>query len=224
MQAEISREHPHQREHEHRDPLGVDAGEFGGFGIAADRVDITAEAGARRNEGHHDAGGERDQHGNRVARRDEQPALGHDDIVRCRLAFGDPFRPGIIVDHPGRAERDETAYRRERQFRPHRALRKIVARAPPAAGIEAGNDADAAQHAQGPARHRADRAERAAAHQREPLVERRDRRARRHPPGRAAPEQLSAERDDEGGDAEIGDQRSVESPDRRADREARRRR
>ncbi len=42
---------------------------------------------------------------------------------------------------------------------------------------------------------------------------------RRHPPRRAAPEQLPAQRDDEGGDAEIGDQGSVQRADRGADRQ-----
>jgi hypothetical protein len=62
-------------------------------------------------------------------------------------------------------------------------------------------------------------AKRAAAHQRETLVKRGDRRAGGDPPRRAAPEQLSAERDDESGNAEIGDQRSVQRANRRADGE-----
>ena len=60
---------------------------------------------------------------------------------------------------------------------------------------------------------------RAPAHQREAVVERRDRLACRHPPRGAAPEQLPAERDDEGGDADIGDQRAVKCADGGADRE-----
>ena len=66
---------------------------------------------------------------------------------------------------------------------------------------------------------RADRAVRAAAHQGEAVVERRDGLARRHPPRGAAPEQLGAESDDEGGNAEIGDERAVKGADRRAERQ-----
>ena len=67
MQAATAAEGAHQREHHHRDALGVDAGEFGGLWIAADRVDVAAEPGAPREEGHRDADHQRDQHRNRVA-------------------------------------------------------------------------------------------------------------------------------------------------------------
>ena len=62
MMAEIADQHAHQREHHHGEPLGVDAGEFGRFRIAAGRIDVAAEAGAAGDEGHDDADGERDQH------------------------------------------------------------------------------------------------------------------------------------------------------------------
>ena len=63
------RQRAHQRKDENRDLLGVDAGELGGFRVAAGGVDIAAEPGAPREKGHDEAGDERDQHRNRVAGR-----------------------------------------------------------------------------------------------------------------------------------------------------------
>src|SRR5208337_295079 len=104
-------------------------------------------------------------------------------------------------------------------FRPHRPLRETEARPPLATGVEAENDDYAGEQAKRPARRGADRTVRSAAHQSEARVERSDRLARRHPPGRAAPEQLGAEGDDEGRYTDIGDERSVQGADRRADRQ-----
>ena len=50
------RQRAHQREDHDRDLPGVDAGELGGFRVAAGGVDIAAEPGAPREEGHDDAG------------------------------------------------------------------------------------------------------------------------------------------------------------------------
>ena len=145
---------------------------------------------------------ERDQHWNCVAGGNEQPAFGHGNVVGLRIVRGDPLRPGIGVDDCGRAEDDEAADDRDDIFGPHRPLRETKPRPPLTAGVEAEHDAGAADRGQRPARRRADRAMRAAAHQREAVVERRDRLARRHPPRGAAPEQLAAERDDEGRNAD----------------------
>ena len=216
------RQRAHQRKDHDRDLLGVDAGKLGGFRIAADGVDIAAKPGAPGEEGHDEAGDERDQHRNRVAGGNEQSAFGHGNIVGLRIGRRDPLGPGIGVDDRGRAEDDEAADDRDHIFRPHRPLRETEPRPPLTAGVEAEHDAGAADRGDHPARGRADRAVRAAAHQREAVVERRDRLARRHPPRGAAPEQLAAERDDESRNAEIGDQRAVKGADRRADRQARR--
>ncbi len=63
----------------------------------------------------------------------------------------------------------------------------------------------------------ADRAFRAAAHQAEIDVHRRNRLAARHEPGGAAPDEQAAERDDEGGHAEKGDDDAMQRADQRAD-------
>ena len=59
---------------------------------------------------------------------------------------------------------------------------------------------------------------RPAAHEGEAVIKRRDGLTCCHPPGRAAPEQLGAERDDESGNAEIGDERTLKGANRRAER------
>ena len=109
--------------------------------------------------------------------------------------------------------------RRDQIFGPHRPLGEAETRPSLTAGIEPKHNGGAGNRTQRPARGRSDRAMRAPAHQREAVVERRDRLACRHPPRGAAPEQLTAERDDEGGDTDIGDQRAVKCADGGADRE-----
>ena len=136
-------------------------------------------------------------------------------VVR-RHAFG----PWIVIDDPGRADRDQTADDRDRRLRPHRPLREAEPRPPLPPGVEAEQDRRANQRAKSPTRHGADGAERAAADQREAVVERRDGLTSRHPPRGAAPEQLAAEGDDEGRNAEIGDEGAVQRADRAADDEA----
>ena len=220
MQAATRRQHSHQRKDQHRDSLGVDAGEFGGFRIAADGVDVAAKPRPPGEERHDEAGDQRDQHRNRVAGRNVQAAFRHRDIVVGGVFRRDTLGPGIGVDDRSRAKDDKAADDRDHIFGPHRPLRKTKSRPPLTAGIEAEDDAGASERSQRPARRRPDRAVRAPAHQREAVVERCDRLAGRHPPSRAAPEQLPAEGDDEGGNAEIGDERTVKGANRRADRQS----
>ena len=213
------RQRAHQRKDENCDLLGVDAGKLGGFRVAADGVDIAAKPGAPGEEGHDEAGDERDQHRNRVSGGNEQSAFRHGDIVVGRVFCRHPLRPGIGVDDRGRAEDEEAADNRDDIFGPHRPLRETEPRPPLPSRVQAEHDACAADRGQRPTRPRSDRAVRASAHQREAVVERGDGLTRRHPPGGAAPEQLRAQSDNEGWNAEIGDQGSVEGPDRRADRQ-----
>ena len=83
------------------------------------------------------------------------------------------------------------------------------------AAVEQQRQTTAAQatSADDPAPGRADRAVAAAAHQLEGRVHRRDGVAAGHPPGGAAPDQQAAERDDEGRNAEIGDDEALERAD-----------
>ena len=215
-----SRQHSHQGKDQHRDSLGVDAGELGGFRIAADGVDVAAKPRPPGEERHDQAGDQRDQHRNRVAGRNVQAAFRHRDIVVGGVFRRDTLGPGIGVDDRSRAKNDKAADDRDHIFGPHRPLRKTKSRPPLTAGIEAEDDAGASERGQRPARRRPDRAVRAPAHQREAVVERCDRLAGRHPPRRAAPEQLPAEGDDEGRNADIGDERTVKGANRRADRQS----
>ena len=135
------------------------------------------------------------------------------------VARGDALGPRISVHDRGRAGDKQTTDDADQIFGPHRPLREAEARPPLPAGVEAEHDGGAGEQGERPAPQGADRTLRAAAHQGEALVERRDGLARRHPPRRAAPEQLGAEGDDEGGNAEIGDERAVKGADRRAERQ-----
>ena len=213
------RQRAHQRKDENCDLLGVDASKLGGFRVAAGGVDIAAEPGPPCEEGHDEAGDERDQHRNRVSGGNEQSAFRHGDIVVGRVFCRHPLRPGIGVDDRGRAEDEEAADDRDDIFGPHRPLRETEPRPPLPSGVQAEHDACAADRGQRPTRRRSDRAMRPPAHQREAVVERGDRLTRRHPPGRAAPEQLPAKGDDEGRNADVGDQRALKGADRRADRQ-----
>ena len=162
----------HQRKHQHCDPLGVDAGEFGGFRIAADSVDVAAETGAPGEERHHDPRHQRDQHRNRVAGRDEEAAFGNGDVVLLGIARGDALRPRISVDDRGRADDEKAPDAADQVLRPHRPLRKAEPRPPLPAGIKAEDDGGAGERAERPTRRGADRTVRAAAHQGEAVVER----------------------------------------------------
>ena len=101
------RQHPHQRKDQHRDLLGVDAGELGGFRVAADGVDVAAKPRPPREEGHDQAGDQRDQHRNRVAGRNVQAAFRHRDIVVGGVFRRDTLGPGIGVDDRSRAKDDK---------------------------------------------------------------------------------------------------------------------
>ena len=62
---------PHQHEDLHDHPAGIDAGEHGRFRVAADGIDVAAEAGSRREKGHHHADADRDENRDGDAMRDE---------------------------------------------------------------------------------------------------------------------------------------------------------
>ncbi len=132
----------------------------------------------------------------------------------------DAFGPGVGVDDRGCAHDKQTADAADQVLRPHRPLREAEPRPPLPARIEAEHDARAGERAERPARCGADRALRSAAYEGESIVERRDGLARRHPPPCAAPEQLGAEGDNESGNAEIGDERTMKRADRRAERQS----
>ena len=229
---------PHQREHHHGQALGVDARQFGRFGIAAGCVDVTAEAGARGEEGHAEADDQRDENRDRVARLvAEAISAGHHlvarhayrlavgiggsrrdrDVVVERITLGNLGGPEIGVDHRSRSKRHRGAHQGDEAFRPDRAKREVEAHALPAAVKNAEDDADTGREAERPAPERSDRgAGAAAADQLEGVVHGRHGHAAGDEECEAAEGDQSAQCHDEGRDLAIGDQQAVETADRRA--------
>ena len=91
-------------------------GELGGFRIAADGIDVAAEARARRQEGRDDADADRDQHRYGDAVGDEQAAVGQRDVVCFGIAVHDAGRPWIGVDDHGRGEDQRAGHATEEDF------------------------------------------------------------------------------------------------------------
>ena len=89
-----------------------------------------------------------------------------------------------------------------------------------AAGEDKRDDAGACQQPDDPASHLPDRAERAATQKREGRVDRRDRLAPGQKERHAAPDQKTAQGNDEGRNAQIGDNIAVQCPDHRTCRHA----
>ena len=204
-------EQSHQHEDLHDHPACVDAGKLGCFRIAADRINVAAEARSRREEGHCHADADRDQNRNGDAMGDEQAALRKRDMIRLRIAAHAAGRPGIGVENcDGRRGSARRRRRREKFRRPSAA---------------AGNETWCAGRDLAPAPPRPRRSAMTPTTQLHaapiepsvpppislnvlssgatvcPLC---------HPPGRAAPDQQTAERDDEGRNAEIGDHKALE--------------
>ena len=194
--------------------------EFRRFRIAAGRIDIAAEAGAGGHEAHQEADGERDQHRNGVAGVEDQPVgAAHDrlarhadgvaglvldagrdrDVVVLGVELDDLRRPGIGVDHRGRAEDRDAAAQSEERIGPDRAQRELDAPALATRIEQREHQEDAGGDRQAPAPERPDRGERpVAADQLEGLVHRRDGLAADDRPGDAAVADEAAQRDDEG--------------------------
>ncbi len=113
----------------------VDAGEFGRFRIAADRVDVAAEPRARGEERHDDADARARSAPESHSRCEmSSPPSGTGILLLRRIGRGDALGPVIGVDDRGRAERDEAADDRDDIFRPHRPQREMEPRAPLPAG------------------------------------------------------------------------------------------
>ncbi len=67
MMDEMPTERSHQRKDFHGHPLGVDAGEFCGFRVAADGIDVAPKHGAGGKECHEQPDHHGNQHGHGIA-------------------------------------------------------------------------------------------------------------------------------------------------------------
>src|SRR5262249_48381009 len=105
----------------------------------------------------------------------------------------------------------------EKDIRRDRPQRKGEGFTPGASMHQQRDDRGATEQADRPAPGRADRAFRSAAHEAEPRIKRRNGLPTRDPPGAAAPDQKTAERDDEGRHAQIGNDEALQGADEDAD-------
>jgi len=132
-------QHPHEDEHLHDDPAGVDTTKFGRFRIAAEGKYVAAETGPRGEESDDKGRAKRDQDGDRDTERNKQPALRPWNVVRGRVLAGEPHRHRIGIDH-----RDGSNHRRatdsgEREFGPKGPQRELEP-APLASRVDDGED------------------------------------------------------------------------------------
>ncbi len=139
-----------------------------------------------------------------------RPPCGKRDMVRLRVAADAAGRPGISVENCDGREDQRAGDTGEKNVSRQWPKREVKLRAPDAAQRQHQHDGSACDDADRPAPGRADRALGSPAHQPECGVKRRDRLSVCHPPRRAAPHQQAAEGNDEGRNAEIGDDKALQ--------------
>ena len=131
-------QHAHQDERLHDRPAGVDAAELGRLGVAADGVDVAAEAAPRGDEGHHQGDAdERSGPGRRCRVGIFRPPSGR-DAVSAAYCSARPLGPGVAVGDPDGRERRPRSRRRRATTSAHIGRSgKPYRRAPAPAAISA---------------------------------------------------------------------------------------
>ena len=146
-----------------------------------------------------------------------------DRLLKGIVVFLDVARrPDVAVHHSSRAKNHGAADASHGPFRPVGAQRKAMTLAGFAAAVEGPDDCRAGDDCKDPAAGPAQRPERTATDQREGFVKWGDGLAACDQKRGATPDQQAAECDDEGRDAQIGDQAALKGADQCPHRDPRR--
>src|SRR5690606_7525398 len=129
-------------------------------------------------------------------------------------------RPGIGIGDSHGCKRGTATDKGKGDLRPYGALWEIEALTLPPSDIQSDDNCGTGNNGHHPAPERSDRPRWPSAHELEGRIHGGNSAASSHPPGSSAPDKITAQGHDEGGHAQIGDDRTLQGADADTDNQA----